>query len=542
MKRVLLAIFSIVLILACLFSLLRVVPGVQDVLNLADYKKVDEADARNGLYGYDDGTKDNVNMDSLCLVSGLAQLKENEQTYLDGVVTYVDGERQLAEGQALIDANTQAYNEGKELIGTMQSLMPTIESLAGSIQQVRDFNAGIIGGDLDSYLGKLRSDVLNALANSQAIAALSEVVGMDVSGILASNPTDTSILGNVVNMYYDGLAQLKQYEDGLAQLSAGRAQLADGNAQLCQFEDGEAQIVDGIMTLMQGMKPSYHPYSHKQTVDSLPERLAAEFGVDVPDLYNESCTADKKDGFSYSECFNDEAYAQLCDAVIDALFQKDADGNYVSAKRDGKVLNLLDLDKCMVVVDKADEYLADSAADTYGEVIPRVVSYALVALACVFGIVAGLMGIIASITGGKKTGKGFGVTSAIMAVGAFVAAIISHYTDLIYGVKVLAGTETYSIASSQDTSVVTDVIYRGNAQKPIFLIMVIAAILFVIFAAIAKKAAKKKASKKAVEAEASSAAVAGAADSERVSKLEAENAELKAMVAEMAANAATVKD
>ncbi|MDO4815874.1 MAG: hypothetical protein Q4A83_04630 [Bacillota bacterium] len=228
MKRVLLMILSIVLVLACVFSLMRVVPGVQDVLNIKDYKQVDSDFANAGVAQLEDG---------------IAQLKENEQTYLDGVDTYVDGEaqlaagrqqlaageQQLAEGQAMIDANTQAYLEGKELIGKMESLMPTIESLASSIQKVRDFNAGIIGGEADQYLGQLRANVLNALANGQAIAALSEVVGMDIGGILASNPTDTSILGNVVNMYYDGLAQLKQYEDGLAQLADGKQQVVSSS-------------------------------------------------------------------------------------------------------------------------------------------------------------------------------------------------------------------------------------------------------------------------------------------------------------------------
>lgn len=556
MKRVLLMILSIVLVLACVFSLMRVVPGVQDILNIKDYKNGDSAVANDGVAQLEDG---------------IAQLKENEQTYLDGVVTYVDGEaqlaagrqelaageKQLAEGQAMIDANTQAYLEGKELIGKMESLMPTIESLAGAIQNVRDFNAGIIGGDADMYLGQLRANVLNTLANGQAIAALSEVVGMDIAGILASNPTDTSILGNVVNMYYDGLAQLKQYEDGLAQLAdgkqqlaagrqqlaAGEAQLADGNAQLTMFEDGEAQLADGIITLMLGMAPSYHPYSHEQTVDSLAERLAAEFDIDVPDLYVEDCDANADaETISYANCFNMDAYKELCNAVLENLYQKDENGDFICAERDGKSLTLLDLDKCDLVVENAKAYLEDSEADVYGEVIPRVVSYALVAIAAVLGVIAGLMGLIAGITGGKKTGKGLGIAAAIMAVGGFVAAIISHYTDLIYGIRVLEGTTEYAITDS--TVPGTDVIYSGNALaiKPFFLIMVIAAILFVIAAAIAKKAAKEKASKEAVAVEASSAAVAGAADAERVAKLESENAELKAMVAEMAADAATVKD
>lgn len=530
MKRVLLTVFSIVLVLACIFSLLNVVPGVQDILNIKEYKLGDSAVANDGVAQ---------------LEEGIPQLKENEQTYIDGVGTYLSGEaqlaagrKQLAEGQAQIDANTEAYLQGKELIGTLEGFMPYIQAIANALQGVRDFNAGLplIGGSIDQYGGELRAAVLNFLANSSAVAAISDMVGMDVGSLLASNPTDTSICGNVVAMYYDGLAQLKQYEDGLVQLAdgkkqlaAGEAQLADGNAQLCQFEDGENMLADGILQLMMGMAPSYHQKSYEQTVDSLAERLANEESINVaiPELYNE-------DGF------NDEAYAELCNAVLDNLFQKDENGEYVCAKRDGKSLTLLDLEKCDLVVANAKEYLEESEADTYGEVIPRVVSYALVAVAAILGIIAGIMGIIAAITGGKKTGKGLGITSVIFAIGAFVAAIISHYKDFIYGIRVEEGTTVYSVADS--TVPGTEIIYSGEKQEPIFLILLIAAVLFVIFAAIAKKAAKNKASKKAVAAEATSAAVAGAADSERVAKLEAENAELKAMVAEMAADAATVKD
>ncbi len=528
MKRVLLMVLSIVLVLACVFSLLRVIPGVQDVLNIKDYKLADSDVANDGVAQLEDG---------------IAQLKENEQTYLEGVDTYLDGEaqlaagrQQLAEGQAQIDANTQAYLEGKELIGTMESLMPAIQGMASAAQTVRDFNKGIIGEGADSALGTMRANVFNFLANTQAVAALSDLVGMDVSSLLASNPTDTSIVGNVVNMYYDGLAQLKMYEDGLQQLAdgkkqlaAGEAQLADGNAQLCMFEDGEAQLVDGVMQLMMGMAPSYHLNSYEQTVDSLAERLAGDeaIKVEIPELYND-------------KGFDDAAYAELCNAVLDNLFQKDADGNYICAERDGKSLTLLDLNKCDLVVKYAKEYLADSETDTYGEVIPRVVSYALVAIAAVLGLIAGIMGLIAGISGSKKTGKGLGIATAIMAVGALIAAIISHYTDFIYGIRVVEGTTDYSVEASNVPG--TEIIYSGADQKPIFVIMLIAAVLFVIAAAMAKKAAAEKESKKAVAAAASSAAVAGAADSERVAKLEAENAELKAMVAEMAADAATVKD
>jgi len=67
----------------------------------------------------------------------------------------------------------------------------------------------------------------------------------------------------------------------------------------------------------------------------------------------------------------------------------------------------------------------------------------------------------------------------------------------------------------------------------------IAAVLFVIFAAIAKKAAGRKAQEEIVKAEAG--AVSTSVDADKLAKLESENEELKAMVASLASDIATVK-
>ena len=81
MKRVLLMICSVVLVLACIFGLFACVAGVKDVLNIQEYKTADAQFARDNL---------KVAMD------GIAQLKENEETYLTGVGTYTSGLSELS--------------------------------------------------------------------------------------------------------------------------------------------------------------------------------------------------------------------------------------------------------------------------------------------------------------------------------------------------------------------------------------------------------------------------------------------------------------
>jgi len=329
-----------------------------------------------------------------------------------------------------------------------------------------------------------------------------------------------------VGTYVSGKAQLaaagQQLADGKRQYAAGVQQLAEGDALLSTFEDGEGQLSAGLYQLLQSMSPSYHQKSFTQTVDSLPEYLAKteEMKTDIPALYN-------------GDGFDEAAYTELCDAIFDKLFQKDENGDYICTERDGKSLQLLNLDNCSLLLDKAEQYMADSEVDVTAEVVARVVCYALIAIAAIFGIVAGIMGIVSAVSGKGKCGKGFGCTAAVLSIGAFVYAIISKFGDYIYGVR-LDAAGAYSTAMEG-----THIEYSGETQHPVFIIMLVAAVLFAVAAIIANKSMNKPES--TVMAEAVSAA-AGVEKSQRVIQLEAENAELKAMVAEMAAEAATVKE
>ena len=235
MKRVLLMVFSIILILACIFGLFACVAGVRDVLNINDYKHADAAFARENLE---------------TARAGIAQLKENEETYLTGVGTYTDGlsqytkglsdyaagkatlaagektlaegyaayeagKKKLAEGQAIIDANTQAYNEGKEKLAKIEPLLPYLNQYV----QFRDGTIAKLPG-FDSaqawFVGK--------------VAPIAERLGLSI-------PADvTDFPAYVQNMVAEGKAMLKQYEVGLKELEAGKAELAAGEQQLAEAE------------------------------------------------------------------------------------------------------------------------------------------------------------------------------------------------------------------------------------------------------------------------------------------------------------------
>ena len=513
MKRVLLMVFSIILILACIFGLFACVAGVRDVLNINDYKHADAAYARENLE---------------TARAGIAQLKENEETYLTGVGTYTDGlsqyskglsdyaagqatlaagektlaegyaayeagKKKLAEGQAQIDANTQAYNEGKEKLAKIEPLLPYLNQYV----QFRDGTIAKLPG-FDSAQAWFVS----------VVRPIASKMGLNI-------PADVTDFPAYVNqMVADGKAQLKQYEDGLAELEAGKkqlaeaekqlaageaklaagrqdlaaganklavakGQLADGKAQLSVFEQGELTLADGARALFEGMQPCFSFYGGEQTVKSLPEYLAIEFGLEIPDNL-----IVKEDGRAH---VNEEAYEEFGEYVISNMYKVDENGAVV--EKNG--YPMLDLDKCETLCDKAEQYLQDQEADIKSEVYVRIGMYVALAVAAVLGIIAGIFGIVAAVNGSKRTGKTLGLISAIMAIAVLITGLVTKFHDYVYTIRVdSAGNYVSETAAKLDFVPVQE--YTGSLHLTAICVLAGAAILGVIFAFIASKAAKDK--------------------------------------------------
>lgn len=547
MKRVLLMVCSICLVLACVFGLFACVACVQDIQNVKEYKTSDTNTAMEGI--------------EFARENGIKPLKENQQAYLDGADTFSDGLAAYNEGAAKLAAgekayaeglkayeegkkkiaeNTQAYNEGKAMLEKIEPLMPYLDQYI----QFRD-----------GSLAKLPGFDSAQLWFMSVVRPLAKNLGLEI-------PEDvTDFPAYMQQMVAEGKAKLKEYEDGLKQLeeaekmladaekqldkgrkdlAAGGAQLAEGDAQLNVFEQGEVTLAEGIYTLFHGMVPCYHWYSGEETIMSLPEYMAKELNVAIPDNLIIKNTATGENAPAY--VLNEEAYAKLCDDVVAQMYLVDENGEKVVAPgREG--FTLLDLDKCSVLFDKAEQYIVDQEADITKEATGRIVVCGLAAVACILGIVAGIIGLVGGISGNGKTGFGCGLVSAILAVAANVVGLITGYTNYIYPTRVNAAGDFVIEFADMDHYV-----YSGSLQLKAVIILAVVAVVFVIVAAIARKASKDSVS--AVSAETTQAAAAGAAaaavaeesSSEQISKLEAENAALKEMVANLAAEAATVKE
>ena len=204
---------------------------------------------------------------------------------------------------------------------------------------------------------------------------------------------------------------------------------------------------------------------------------------------------------------------------------------------------MLDLDKCVTLCDMGEQYLQDQEADIKSEVFVRIGVYAAEAIACILGIIAGIIGLIAAINGSKKTGLGCGIASAVLAVAALVVGLFTHFGDYVYTVRLdEAGKYVGETAAKLDFTPVQQ--YSGSLQETALIIMAVVTVLFVVFAALAKASAKNKAAAAAAAAdeEAVYAAAALAAAEAVAAEKEATEAPVVEAAPEAAADEETVKE
>lgn len=398
---------------------------------------------------------------------------------VDGIATARDGIQQLKDNEATYVDGCVQYVDGKQQIADNTQAYNEGKETLGKIEPLMPL--------IDTYQDLRNGTIakIPGFETAQAwFAAMVKPLGAELGLELPDDVKD--LPAYIDDMVADGKAQLKMYEDGLVQL-------AEAEPQLAMFADGEAQLAAGMNQLQDSMTAGV-TRSGKQVTPSLGEMLGVEEGT-------------------YFD-----------------IYQRDENGN---TKKSAVGVELLDLDACSKICDTAEEYLDISGADTEGELYGRLAAFGMAAVASILGLIAGILGIVASITGGVKTGKTLGIITAILAIGANVAGIIIGYHDYAYALRNVVDQAT---ATEEELANMTYT-YCGDLQFYALIALAVAAVLFVLFASIAKKAAKAKKTQPVAAAN-----VAVAADADRVSKLEAENAELKAMVGSLAEDAATVKE
>ena len=407
MKRQFLSFMSILLILVCIFSMVAAGLGVKDCLDIKAYKEAD-AEAAQVVGELEDA---------------IMLLKENEQAYADGLVKYrqglkdyAAGKAQLSDGQRQIDENTQAYNEGKETLASIEPILPYVEQYMrfrdGTIAKLPDF------------------DTVQAW-----FAAVVRPLGAKMGLTLPDDVTD--LPAYIQSMVVEGKAKLKEYEDGLAALQSGKAQLADGAAQLSdgrakldEFEDGMTQVNGYTMLCFKNKDICRH--SGELAVAGPEKRLGSDF----------------------------------------SWIKTDENGNEIL------MLNgepYLDLDKCLIVCQSFRDSVAEHGADVAHELYMRLGLYAGLAVFCILGMIAGILGL-------RGKGAVMGLITAVGAVAANVFGYCTRYLGYTYPVRVDAGGLPTTLEVEGGGYV-----YSGTLQLEALIAFAVIVILFTIAAFSVKK-------------------------------------------------------
>lgn len=401
-------IISIILVLVALFGIVAAGLSAKAALDTKDhYSKAGEENDKN-MKAVDDG---------------LAQLEENEQAYLDGKAAYEAGMEQYEAGKAQYDEGKAQYEAGKASLDQAKQVVEGVEQLqtgytswqegynglvalaqqagleAPSAENVATYDAAIEQAGVEALKGVPQAvadgkaqlgEGLNALvtglmADETMGAAIEQASGMSADQItqtlaaLPELPYDQ--FNGTMGAFMQAAAPLSDsVKDQVAQ---GEAALADAEAQLTaaetQLADAEKQLNDGKAQLDQ------FEAGRDQIIGALTQVVAnpADKGLkSIADRLGEGFTFLKENG----------------------------DLDIAAGKK---------------VSEAWHAYSDDSGKAITKEVVTRVVGAALILLASLIALFAG----IKSLRG--KGGKLVSFIAAILACGGFAALMIAgtYFTD-----------------------------------------------------------------------------------------------------------------
>jgi exonuclease VII small subunit len=485
MKKVILTIISICLILACLFNLYSGVVGIKDALAIKEYK---EADAKKGL--------DQIENQ---LLPGIAQLKENESTYLTGVdryeaglVAYANGQAALAQGQQdlaagqaaydegkaqletgkaayeagkkTIEENTEAYNEGKATLEKVMPIYNTFKPLYNNYLTIKaEYDAAVANGET------AKARILKPQVDAGRIAYETELAGTGYS------------IATLISSVEEGQAQIKAYEDGLAQLAAAEKQISEGEAALAagkkELDQGYADYAAGQARLADGAAQLADAKNRLAVFEDGAAQVAAGVSLlllEQPAYYNNEGKGDKEICPSIREiCVKDYGLPENF-----SIWAHDENGQI-------KVVNgrqYLDLNICKTVANAADDYIKIYQTETVTkELYSRIGTYIAGTVAAVAGLIAGLFGILCIFGLGRvKLGIAAvcGYICAALAVAANIFGAFTGYTGYTYPTMTEAadGTREY--------------FFTGHTQVEALIIMAVVAVIFAVIVSIVRKAYK----------------------------------------------------
>ncbi len=399
---------SIILVLAALFGIVAAGLSAKAALDTKDhYSKAGEENDKN-MKAFDDG---------------LAQLEENEQAYLDGRTTLEAGKQQYEAGKAQYDEGKAQYEAGKASLEQAKQVIEGVEQLQTGYASWQEGYNGLVA--LAEQAGLEAPSAENVAAYDAAI----EQAGVEaLKGVPQAVADGKAQLGEGLTALIEGLMADETMGAAIAQASGMSAdQISQTMAALPQLP------YDQFNGAMNGFMQAAAPLSDgvKQQVEQ-GETALADAEAQLAAAETQLADAEKQiaDGEAQLKAFEDgrdqiigaasQVVANPADKGLKSIADRLGEG-FTFVKENGD----LDIPAAKKVSEAWHAYSDDSGKAITKEVVTRVIGAALILLASLIALFAGIKGL---------RGKGGKVVSCIafLLSGAGVAALFiggSYFTD-----------------------------------------------------------------------------------------------------------------
>ena len=508
-KQILLRVFSGILALACVLSLVLTGYGFRQALDCKDYW---EAEAKEANEGFDK------------LEDGINQLRDNEDAYLTGVEAYEEGleeyekgEEDLEKGEDKLGSGQAQYNDGaSQLAAAHQQYNENVAKINEAKAQVEAGKAELEAHRQEYEEGKAQLETVTPIYNA-AMAALGridelkaqrdsyaamgplfedKVAELDIAIAMAQAALDVQLNGYSVNgiiqAYQEGQAKIAAYEEGQRQVEAGKQKIAEGEKKIAASEAeiaaAEQKLAEAKAVLDQkdqelanaGNQLAAGYAALEEGKDKL-KAGAQQLSEGLAKLGEyEGGEEQVKEGLDTvlaTDTYYDTARKPLLPAIAERL---DPDFSYWKLDENGQPLlvngqKFLSLAESLKVVRAGREFLADTTKLVTEEITGRAMISALAALAVLIGLVTAILGLA-----GLRIGAL--VCAALSMLSGIGALALSFFVGMEDPFSVIAGTGTVGI------------VLAGVAA------LVLASLLVLIFAAIPGSGRSKKAALAPAEA------------------------------------------
>ena len=449
MKNILIRIFSGVLALVCLVCLVIGAVNIKDIL---DCKDVWEKIRKDALESFE------------MLEDGIAQLKENEQAYAEGVSAYEEGlesyeagQNKLAAGGAALSTGQAAYDANAEkLAEAHRQYEEGQRALEQGKAELAQGKAELEQGKAEVEAGKAQLEA-NRAAYEEGKAQLERVApiyyaakpyydacmalkaeydqavadgDMVKAAILQEKVTEQQILLNaslggysintIITEYEAGQAKIAEYEAGQAKVAAGEKAIAEGEKKIAEAEQtiaaGEAKLAaskavldENDRKLAEAKSELDKGYANYASGKAQLENGAADLAEGLKQLnVYEGGQQQVAEGLDLVIA-TDTYYNKKGDALVESIADRlGADFSYWKTDADGYPLVLndtlaLDLDKALRVCKTGRDFVDDTTEAVTKELTSRIIHTAALLLASLVGLAAGIVGVFALALGSAIT-------------------------------------------------------------------------------------------------------------------------------------------